>query len=205
MADTPEEKPVRAADMLQEFVDSQTKERISLDDFIEALGGRAFGLAMLVLALANLLIANVPGISTVLGLPIVLLSLQIVMGGTDLWLPQKIRQLQISKDKLQGMVDRARKILGVLEKLIRPRLPRLVDERAQRWLGGYCLILGVVLMLPILFGNFLPAWAIAFIALGLIEKDGLFTLFGILIGLAAMAYTVVFFVGGAELIRSLLP
>ena len=195
----------RAADMLADFVKSQTKEKISMEDFIEALGARAFGLAILFLALANLLIANVPGISTVLGLPIVLLSLQAVIGQQGIWLPVRLKQAKIKKKALEGMVARAGKILRVTEKWVKPRLSFLVDDKAERWIGAYCLLLGLVLVLPILFGNFLPALALALIALGMIEKDGLFAIAGFIVGLLAVAYTLAFFIGGAELIKSLLP
>lgn len=197
------EKPQRAAEMLTEFIESQHNERITMDDFIEALGGRAFGVAILVLALANLLIANVPGISTILGFPIVLISLQVVLGRSGFWLPKFIRRQEIKKSTLQSMIARANKILKWLEKFIRPRLTFLIDENAKRWIGAYCLILGIVLILPILFGNFMPSWALAFIALGMIEKDGLFALIGFVVGLAATAYATAFYAVGTHIAYNL--
>lgn len=185
----------RAADVLESFLREQTDERINMGQFVSALGDRAFGLAIFVLALANLLIANVPGISTVLGLPVILLSLQLVLGQKRPWLPSKLSKMTMQRGTLEKMVKRSVAILRKMEIFFRPRMMFLVTDKAERYLGLYCLILGIVLALPILFGNFLPAWALAFISLGLIEKDGLMTLVGLVIGALAIGYALAFYSG----------
>jgi hypothetical protein len=68
---------------------------------------------------------------------------------------------------------------------MRPRIPILTQGNAERWLGAFCVLLAFLLVLPIPFGNLLPALGILFIALGLIESDGVCVLAGIAIGVAA--------------------
>ena len=69
--------------------------------------------------------------------------------------------------------------------------------------GLVCLLLAVVLVLPVPLGNMLPALAISLLALGIMERDGLWILAGLATSLAsavvvsgvvfAMVKTAVFF------------
>jgi Uncharacterized ABC-type transport system, permease components len=74
-----------------------------------------------------------------------------------------------------------------LERHLRPRLPGLTRPPAERLLGLAVMVLAAVLALPIVFGNQPPAFAIALIALGLIEKDGAFVAAGLAAGVVAIA------------------
>ena len=62
----------------------------------------------------------------------------------------------------------------------------LVGHGAERVLGALCLVLAVVLVLPIPLGNILPALAICLIALGVLERDGLWVVIGILVALLSL-------------------
>ena len=85
-----------------------------------------------------------------------------------------------------------------------PRWLGVTGLASERWLGASCLVLALVLVLPIPLGNLGAAVAVAFIALGLIEKDGIFVALGLVIGVGslalvtgmvlAMALTAIFFV-----------
>ena len=67
--------------------------------------------------------------------------------------------------------------------LLRPRVARLALSPMKYLDGLVCLLLAVVLVLPVPLGNMLPALAISLLALGVVERDGLW----ILAGLAAAA------------------
>lgn len=187
----------RAAELLQEFIANFKGEEITLADLLGALGHRAFGVAILIFALANLLIANIPGISTVLGLPLVLFALQMMMGHARPWLPKKLATRAFKRETFERMIARAVAILRKIETLIKPRLLPLSDHKAERYLGGIVLAMSVVLALPIVFGNWLPAWGLAFMALGMIERDGLFIIIGWLLGILATVYAIAFYTGFA--------
>lgn len=71
---------------------------------------------------------------------------------------------------------------------MRPRISVLTLGSAERWLGAFCVLLAFLLVLPIPLGNLLPALGILFIALGLIESDGVCVLVGIAIGISAWVF-----------------
>ena len=75
------------------------------------------------------------------------------------------------------------------EKLLRPRAALLARPPMEYGVGLICLLLACVLVLPIPLGNTLPALAISLLALGVLERDGLWILGGI--AASAVAGTVV--------------
>lgn len=197
----PKQHRPRAADLLQEFITGFKGEEITLADLLNALGHRAFGVAILVFALANLLIANIPGISTILGLPLILFSLQMILGQKRPWLPNKLANRAFKRETFERMIRRAVSVLNKIEKLIKPRLLVLSEPKAEPYLGGIIFAMSAVLALPIVFGNWLPAWGLAFIALGMIERDGLFIVIGWLLGILATVYAITFYTGFAYLLK----
>ena len=57
----------------------------------------------------------------------------------------------------------------------------LVSLRERKWLA-----LAIVLALPIPLGNMLPAFAISLMALGVLERDGLWVIIGVLVGVFSL-------------------
>ena len=98
-----------------------------------------------------------------------------------------IGKRSMARADFAAMVARIVPWLVRAEKLLRPRLQVLSSELMERVIGAVCLLLAVLLVLPIPFGNMLPALAISFMALGLLERDGVW----ILIGLAVSAVAAV--------------
>jgi len=102
------------------------------------------------------------------------------------WLPPLIANRSMSRDDFAQTISRATPLLARAEKLLRPRLSFFVKDRAQNVIGAVCLLLAVVLMLPIPFGNMLPAVAISLISLGVLERDGAWVLGGFAVAAASM-------------------
>ena len=61
------------------------------------------------------------------------------------------------------------------------------------------LVLAVILALPLPAGNLLPAWAIALLALGLMERDGRLVAIGIVASVVALAWIAALLVAGEQL------
>ena len=64
------------------------------------------------------------------------------------------------------------------EHLSRPRLRFLTSRFGQGLIGLACVFLSAVLVLPIFGGNLIPAIAITFFSLGVMQRDGLAVLLG---------------------------
>lgn len=176
----------KISEILRSLADDTSRERISIGDLLVAMGDRAFGPLMLFFALPNIL-PMPPGASGILGLPLIILATQLMLGRKP-WLPRIIARRSISRADLILMLDRAGNWLTTAEKLLKPRLMILVGPPAERVIGALCLILAIILALPIPFGNIPPAFAICLFCLGILERDGAWVIAGFL---AFMASTTV--------------
>lgn len=167
------------------------------------LGNRSFGFLLLLFALPNTLpIIGIPGVSTLTGIPLAIIALQMMMGLPEPKLPTWVAERSLHRDDFRRIVDAMAPWLRRLERLTRPRWLGVTGLASERWLGAFCLMLALVLALPIPLGNLAPA--VALIALGLIEKDGIFVALGFVVGVSslvlvagmvlAMSLTAIFFV-----------
>ncbi|MCW2246756.1 hypothetical protein M2352_002347 [Azospirillum fermentarium] len=185
-ADAGRPESVRASQVLDDFLALDHDERIRLGDAMAALGDRAFGAFLILLSVPNVL--PVPGLSTVTGLPMLFLGAQIAAGRSTPWLPRRLAAASVERRALLRVLERARpKIAWIERNLLRARLVPLAQGPGERGAGLVIMLMAAVMALPIVFGNQPPAFAIALIALGLIERDGLFVLAGYVAGLAALA------------------
>lgn len=177
-------RPRRLSDIVRSI---SSEADITVGKLADSLGERAFGALMFIFAVPNI-IPTPPGTSAILGLPLVFLTYQVMIGRQTLWLPAVIRQRSISRDMLQTFVNKMTPVMTRLERILKPRAGFMVSSNlAERMLGLVAFPLSLILFLPIPLGNMLPAAAIACLALGLAERDGLAVAFGYVLSLASVA------------------
>ena len=162
----------------------EARERVSVADLVRAMEGRALGALLLIFALPNALPA-IPGTSGILGLPLLYLAAQMMLGRPP-WLPKVVSGRSMPRADFAALVGRVNPWLEWADRFTAPRLQLLVDPRVVQVVGGFCLILSMVLVLPIPLGNMLPAIAICLIALGVLERDGLWIGGGIVVGVGSL-------------------
>lgn len=163
-------RPNRLSDIIRSI---DSREDMTIGQLADSLGERAFGALMFIFAVPNAL-PMPPGTSAILGLPLVILTWQVMVGRQSLWLPKLVRERRISKEMLERFVTKVTPIMARLERVLKPRLGVLVTSNmAERLIGLVAFPLALILFLPIPFGNIPPAIAIACLALGLAERDGL--------------------------------
>lgn len=175
-------KPLSA--ILSDIGADATQETVVVGDLITLLGGRGRAALILLFAFPNVLPAP-PGLSGVLGLPLIYLSLQMMLGGKP-WLPRFIGARGMPRERFAKLVERLGPWLAQAERLLQPRWDLLVSHQAERVIGLLCLVLAAVLSLPIPLGNVLPAFAICLVALGVLERDGIWVAAGTGVGVASL-------------------
>jgi hypothetical protein len=179
-------KSPRTSTLLRDFIETQTEPRVTMGDLRDALDDRGFGVLILIFALPNLVPVNIPLLSAVLGLPLVLLAAQLAYGRHKPWLPDWLARQSFPRLGFAAVVAHATPYLERAERLLRPRLPGLLSWTGERLIGLALLILAIVLTAPIPLGNWLPAFAIAIIGLALVEKDGVAVLIGLGVGVIGL-------------------
>lgn len=178
--------PPRLSQILSDLAGDDSRARISVADMLETMRARAFGALLMIFAFPNIL-PTPPGTAGILGLPLIFLSAQMMLG-LDPWLPGIIARRSMARSTFQGLVTRITPWLARAERLMRARLSALAEPAAQRALGALCLIVSVALALPVPFANMAPSIALCIIGLGVLERDGLWIILGVIAALASLAY-----------------
>lgn len=161
--------------------------RISIDHIDARLGDRAFGIVMIILAFPNCLPLP-PGGSTVFGVLLMLVAVQVLFGRHRLWLPPVVRRRSVAREDFRKVVEKVAPILQRVERLCRPRLSRLAGGWAERLTGLVVVVLAIVISLPIpIIGNLPPAIIVGILSIGLIERDGVAVLAGLALAVLIVA------------------
>lgn len=177
------QRPSRLSDIVRSM---DTRQDTTIGALADSLGERAFGALMFIFAVPNAM-PMPPGTSAILGLPLVILTWQVMMGRQTLWLPETVRKRRISREMLETFVRKVTPVMARLERILKPRLGAVVQSTlAERVIGLVAFPLALILFLPIPFGNMPPAAAIACLALGLAERDGAAVIAGYLLGAASV-------------------
>ncbi|OYX57567.1 MAG: hypothetical protein B7Y86_05365 [Brevundimonas subvibrioides] len=176
LTETSTGRPRRFSDTL-ERMGAHGGERLHLGEIVEAFGERAFGAVMLLFAIVNML-PWPPGGTTLTSAPLLFLSAELASGRDSLWLPRWLGRASVKRDRFRTLSGRLMKIIRFSEALSRPRLYFLTGRLGQGLIGLACLCLSAILVLPVFGGNLIPAVAIGFFSLGIMQRDGLAVLLG---------------------------
>ena len=87
-------------------------ERVTIAEILDALDARAFGLATLIFAIPSV-IPMPPGVPTIVGIALLIVSIQMVIGRQELWLPKILSKQGFSRKALVSGFEK-----------IKPQLPR---------------------------------------------------------------------------------
>lgn len=171
------------AEILVALAEDTSRQRVSVADLLTAMQDRAFGALMLIFAMPNAL-PTPPGTSAILGAPLVFLAAQLMFGMKP-WLPKIIANRSMARGDFATMIGKAAPWIAWAEKLLKPRLVVLARPPAEYVIGAVCLLMATILFLPIPLGNMLPALAICLFSFGLLERDGVWVLAGLVTSVVA--------------------
>jgi hypothetical protein len=185
-ADTEKREP--SSRVLQEVIRQAPAEYVTVGRLTSTLRRQSFGIIMLSLGL----LATTPVGSTVPGLILAVMAVQLIVGRAEPVFPHFIMTRRLPTKQLLRLGGHAIHVLKYLEKLVHPRWPRAF-EAAKRAVGIMVLLLTLILLLtPVPLSNVAPAMVISLISLAYVEEDGLLLSVGflaaiILIGLGSVA------------------
>ncbi len=148
---------------------------MTLREIRDRLDERAYGLMILILAIPCLVPA-LYGVPQIVGIPILLLAGQMLVGRKEPWLPDAVLKRRVTKAWLDRMADFATKRMSWFERLSRPRLRMFATGWAERAAALFMILATLTIILPMT--NTVPSVALVLLSVGLIQRDGLFVLGG---------------------------
>ena len=161
-------------------------------DIVAALRDRAFALLVVLLGLPNCL-PMPPPIPLVCGLLLALVAVQIASGRPAPWLPRALLRRSIPQEAADRAIARALPVLQKLERWSRPRIAILESPIAFRVIGFLliALALGLLVAAPVI-GQIPLGIAVCLVGLGLVERDGVLVIGGLLVGFSGLALSLGF-------------
>lgn len=180
------------SETLRRMIDGIKGQTVSLRDLMILVGEQGMLLLCAVACLPFLIPVSIPGVSTVFGAAIILISISIVLNRLP-WMPKRILDRQLNADKLVPALQKGVSVVSRLDPYLKPRMSGLTTGVVINRINGLAITFaGLLLMLPlglIPFSNTLPAVAILLLAVGLIQRDGLM----LLVGYLFIVFTVIYF------------
>jgi hypothetical protein len=180
----------RASEVLRAAAEGSDSEFISIREIVDAFGERAFGFVIILFSLPNCVPAP-PGVLSIFGVPVLLFALQMALGRHKPWLPKKILDKQFRRADLVSVLDKAAPKLAMVERLLKPRATFMFSPLMDRVFGMFVALLSLSVILPLPGTNYLPAFATVFLAMALIEEDGVVLGLGALLGIAGLILTTI--------------
>lgn len=171
---------VAASKVLEDVVNNHSADNITLFELKAALHERSFGLLMVIFILPVAI--PIPLIPGLLIIPVWIFSTQMILGQESPWLPKWLGNKSIKRTTLAMLVEKASPPLRKIERLLKPRLAFAASPIGERVIGIFAFLMCVSIAFPLPFSNLLPAWGILIMALGLLSKDGVVIIAGMLVG-----------------------
>lgn len=172
-------------DLLQDLQSGLNGERVSIDALLDSFHERGFGFILLLFSVPMAIpVPKPPGLSTFFALPLLLLTVQQVMGRHTVWLPKAARRRTLPCGNISQAVDHALPWAGRLEKFIKPRLGMMTQAGLSHLVGLAGVIMSLSIMMPLPGMNTVPAQSIVLMSVGTLMRDGVCILIGMVAGLA---------------------
>jgi hypothetical protein len=175
-SDRPDDAGEKPTSVILDSLAALNGEKVPFSAIVEAAGSRVHGLALLLFVIPEVPPLPLPSLSSILGIPLVIISVHLAVFGEGQLVPARVQSISIPRSALIAAARYLGPMLRWLEKLSRPRWLWLT--RRERPIGGFCLYLSLILLLPIPLLNAAPAACLAAIALGMIQRDGVFIAIG---------------------------
>jgi hypothetical protein len=117
-----------SAELLAEHAEIIKSSRVSLGDIADLLGTRSIGVWLLILALPMVLPVPAPGISVLFGIPLMIISVQLMLGYRRAWLPAMLARRSIARADYVMIMGRILPTMRQFERVVRPRTLALALE-----------------------------------------------------------------------------
>ncbi|WP_223475487.1 exopolysaccharide biosynthesis protein [Oricola indica] len=178
-------RPRPLSQVLSELAEEEHGE-VSVRRIRDALADRSFATFLVFTAAINLL-PFPPGSTVLLGVPIVLVAFQMVIGYPTVWLPRFFLNRSLSHKAFHRMSTWLIPFLRRMENWVRPRYwPFPNAKSAEKVVGLIALVYAIAVVIPIPFGNWLPALAVFICGIALSERDGFWLAVGTITGVVAI-------------------
>ncbi len=173
---------------LQSLAVAASERTLTMDDGLHRLtvGANGYGIPLLLVSLPAALPMPALGLSSVLGVVVVLFGLQMLTAKHTVWLPRWFLRIRLRPDWIARAARLGKYLLPRLEHIVKSRMIWMRCFPCTLLLGIAVILLGLMMMMPIPGTNTPPAIFLLILSVALIENDGLLAFLMVVMALALM-------------------
>jgi hypothetical protein len=161
---------------------------LSLQDLLRLHGESSLAVLLMLLAVVSVL--PVAGAGTVMSVGIWVVAWSWVRARETLHLPPRLGQLALNERWSGRCLHGLAWLYETSQRCMRPRWAWLSHAGTRAWWGAWIGLMGLVIFVPLPFGNVLPSLSLVLLSLGWMFRDGLALVLSTATGLAGVAYGV---------------
>lgn len=192
-----EQYNVIATQALEDVVNKTSSDRVPIKDLVDAMDSIGFGLAIMIFAF-GIIIPLPPPFPSIISIPLLIFSLQMVAGYSSPKLPKRFANLSVKRSVLAMLIQKSSPYIRKVEKILKPRFSFMISALAERIVGVFILTFASFILLPIPLSNFIPGLGILIISFGMLGKDGLVIIVGMVVGVSGLAISITAVLLGME-------
>ena len=182
--------------VLHKATEETDKEDVSIKDLMEIYGARSFGPVFILLGLLVVLppLGAIPVLPAVVGIVILLFSVQMLFGRSHIWLPGVVKNLSIEREKLEKAEEKSEDGLRLADRMINARLEWATGGIAK-YAAAIMVSVMALIMIPlelVPFAVAIPGMAITMVGVALLARDGLLMLIAYVLSAVALGVMVWF-------------
>lgn len=179
-------KPV--SETLRELGDKRKNGKTKISQILEEFHENGILLAMIFFAVPVAIpLPYPPGFTTIMGTPLMILSIQMMLGSKKVKLPKKINEYTIQNSTLRKISEKSVPLIESVEKYVKPRYSFAKSVYCEQLVGAVAFIAAIAVTIPLPLTSAIPAQGITIMSLGFLNRDGLVILGGIAVALAGTA------------------
>jgi hypothetical protein len=189
------------SDVLESVARSGQNDTITLDEIRHALHEKGFAILMMLFSLPlSIPLPVPPGYTTIFSVPIIFFAVQILIGYQYPCLPAYLSKKSIKRKTLAYLIEKTTPMLRKIEAFSRHRLPIFNNTIGERIYGLISLLCAISIAIPLPLTNFIPAAGIVFMSLGVLGKDGVMSILGIVLSVVGLGISVLVIVLGQKVV-----
>lgn len=197
-------KIIPASTVLKALKEKPKNEKTTIANLMRDFHENGIMLAMIFFSLPIAIpLPYPPGFTTLVGIPLMILSIQLLIGSRVVRLPQRVNEYTIKNSTLNMISEKIVPILEFIEQYIKPRFGFARSVYSEQFVGLVSLIASIAVSIPLPFTNAIPALGITIMSLGQMNRDGLIIFCGVAISAFGVAVAMLAVVGSLVFIKSM--
>ena len=165
----------------------------TIGSLTDVIAEKSLALVVMLLLFPSALPLPTGGVTHLLELAALLVTLEMIIGRRELWLPRRLNQHEFGDTVTGKAVPAIIRRVRWFERWTRPRLAALIDTRVAQSLLGvfiFVFVLGALLAPPFSGLDTLPSLGVVIVCLGIIFSDVVVVALGMLAGVAGIALVI---------------